>query len=168
MAAEKLRVVATLPNLGSIAQEVGGDQVEVTTIASGLQDAHFVDPKPSFIVKLRSADLILVNGLDLEIGWVPPLTQGARNAKLLPGSPGYVDCSSRISVLEVPTGTLTRAEGDVHPFGNPHYLGDPLNAEQVAGVIADAFKRSRPADAEYFEKRRVDFVKRLYIATFGP
>ncbi|HZI92760.1 MAG TPA: metal ABC transporter substrate-binding protein [Patescibacteria group bacterium] len=166
--AGKLSVVATLPNLGSIAQEIGADHVDVMTIASGLQDAHFVDPKPSFIVKLRSADLILVNGLDLEIGWVPPLTQGARNSKLLPGGPGYIDCSSRISVLEIPTGTLSRAEGDVHPFGNPHYLGDPLNAEQVAGVIADAFKRTRPADAEFFEKRRADFVKRLHAALFGP
>src|SRR5574342_488654 len=112
-AAGKIRVGATLPNIGSIAQEIGGDRVEVTTIASGLQDPHFVDPKPSFIVKLRSADLLLVNGLDLEIGWVPPLTQGARNAKILQGGAGYVDCSARVSVIEVPAGPISRAQGDV-------------------------------------------------------
>lgn len=167
VAADKLRVVASLPNLGAIAQEVGGDRVDVMSIASGLQDAHFVDPKPSFIVKLRSADLMLVNGLDLEIGWVPPLTQGARNARILPGGPGYIDCSSRISVLEVPTGTISRAAGDVHPYGNPHYLTDPLNAEIVAAEIADAFKTAAPADADQFEKRRADFVKRLHAAVFG-
>jgi zinc/manganese transport system substrate-binding protein len=167
LAAGKLRVVATLPNLGSIAQEIGGDRVEVTTIATGSQDAHFVDPKPSFIVKLRSADLLLVNGLDLEIGWVPPLTQGARNAKILPGGPGYIDCSSRIGVIEVPTGVVSRAQGDVHPFGNPHYMTDPLNAEIVATEIADAFKTASPGDADQFEKRRADFVKRLHAAVFG-
>jgi len=166
-AADRLKVVAALPNLGAIAQEVGGDRVEITTIASGLQDAHFVDPKPSFIVKLRSADLLLVNGLDLEIGWIPPLTQGARNAKILPGGPGYVDCSARVGVMEVPTGALSRAQGDVHPFGNPHYLTDPINAEMVAAQIADAFKAAAPADADYFEKRRADFVRRLQTALFG-
>ena len=166
-AADKLRVVATLPNLGSLASEIGGERVQVTTIASGLQDAHFVDPKPSFIVALRSADLLLVNGLDLEIGWVPPLTQGARNARILPGYDGYIDCSSRIGVLEVPRGTVTRAEGDVHPYGNPHYLADPLNAEVVAGQIADALKLKAPADADYFEQRRADLVKRLQVAIFG-
>src|SRR5215510_9484467 len=130
-----LQVVATLPNLGAIAQEIGGDRVSVTTVGSGLQDAHFVEPKPSYIVKLRSADLLLVNGLDLEVGWVPPLTQGARNAKILPGGPGYIDCSAQIGVLEVPSGAVSRAEGDVHPYGNPHYLADPLNAETVAATI---------------------------------
>src|SRR5437899_2929922 len=130
--ADRLQVVASLPNLGAIAQEIGGERVDVTTIASGLQDPHFVDPKPSFMVKLRSARLLLVNGLDLEIGWIPPLTQGARNSKILQGAEGYIDCSARISVMEVPTGPVSRAEGDVHPFGNPHYLTDPTNAEIVA------------------------------------
>lgn len=166
-AAERLRVVATVPNLGAIAHEIGGDRAEVTTIASGLQDAHFVEPKPSFIVRLRSADLLLVNGLDLEVGWVPPLTQGARNAKILPGGPGYIDCSRHVEVLEIPTGAVSRAEGDVHPFGNPHYLADPLNGEVVAYGIAEAFKAAAPADAAYFEGRRADFVHRLHVALFG-
>lgn len=162
----KVRVVATLPNLGSIASAVGGDRIDLTVIASGTQDAHFVDPKPSFIVKLRSADLLIVNGLDLEIGWVPPLTQGARNAKVLPGGPGYVDASSGIPVMEVPS-SLSRAEGDVHPYGNPHYLTDPLNAATVAGTIAEALKRADPAGAAAYEEGRRAFVKRLHESVFG-
>lgn len=166
-AGDRLKVIATLPNLGSIAELIGGDRVEVTTIASGLQDAHFVDPKPSYIVRLRSADLLLVNGLDLEIGWVPPLTLGARNASLLPGAPDYIDCSTSVRVIEVPTAPVSRAQGDVHPYGNPHYLTDPLNAEIVAGQIANAFKRKSPADAAWFEDRRAAFTRRLHEALFG-
>jgi zinc/manganese transport system substrate-binding protein len=165
-AAGKLKVVATLPNLGSIASAIGGDRLEVTTIAVGTQDAHFVDPKPSYMVKLRSADLFLVNGLDLEIGWVPPLTQGARNAKILQGGPGYVDCSTNIRVVEIPS-SLSRAEGDVHPYGNPHYLTDPLNAETVAGTIADALKRADPPGADAYEAGRKAFVKNLQESVFG-
>src|SRR5262245_13781123 len=112
-----VKVVASLPNLGAIARDIGGDRIDLTVIASGVQDAHFVDPKPSFIVKMRAADLLFVNGLDLEIGWIPPLTQGARNAKVLPGGPGYVDASIGIAVVEVPA-RLSRSEGDVHPYGN--------------------------------------------------
>jgi ABC-type Zn uptake system ZnuABC Zn-binding protein ZnuA len=165
--ANKINVVATMPNLASIAREVGGDRVDVSAIASGLQDAHFVDPKPSFMVKLRSADLLLVNGLDLEIGWIPPLTQGARNARILPGAEDYVDCSARVGVIEVPTGNLSRAEGDVHPYGNPHYLTDPLNAEIVAAQIAEALARKDPAGAGDYERRRADFTRRLHAAIFG-
>ena len=164
--AGRARVVASLPNLGSIAAAVGGDRIDLTTIAIGTQDAHFVDPKPSYMVKLRGADLILINGLDLEIGWVPPLTQGARNPKILQGATGYIDCSSGIQVVEVPL-TLTRAEGDVHPYGNPHYLTDPLNAEVVAGTIAEALKRADPASAQVYEESRRAFVKRLHEAIFG-
>lgn len=167
LAAEPIQVAATVPNLGAIAREVGGDQVKVTTIATGQQDLHFVDPKPSFIVLLRRADLLLVNGLDLEIGWVPPLTQGARNRRIQPGEPGYIDASRRVPVIEIPTGPVSRAQGDVHPFGNPHYLTDPLNAELVAGQIAEAFTSLRPDGAQGFESRRADFVKRLHIAMFG-
>ena len=167
LAADKAKVVATLPNLASIASEVGGDRVEVSSIATGSQDAHFVDPKPSFMLKLRSADLLLVNGLDLEVGWVPPLTQGARNPRILPGAKDYVDCSLGVHVVEIPTGTVSRAEGDVHPYGNPHYLTDPLNAEPVANLITEALTRKSPADAALFAKRRDDFVRRLHAAVFG-
>jgi ABC-type Zn uptake system ZnuABC Zn-binding protein ZnuA len=165
-AAGTVKVVASLPNLGSIAHEIGGDRIELTVIASGVQDAHFVDPKPSYIVKLRAADLLLVNGLDLEIGWVPPLAQGARNAKVVPGGPGYVDASAGIAVVEIPS-ALSRAEGDVHPYGNPHYLGDPLNAVTVATTIADALKKADPAGASAYEERRKAFVTRLDQALFG-
>jgi ABC-type Zn uptake system ZnuABC Zn-binding protein ZnuA len=161
-----VKVVAALPNLGSIAREIGGDRIDLTVIASGVQDAHFVDPKPSYIVKLRAADLLLVNGLDLEIGWIPPLAQGARNAKVVPGGPGYVDASTGIAVLEIPTG-LSRAEGDVHPYGNPHYLGDPVNAITVAQTIADALKKADPAGAPAYEDRRKAFVAHLDQALFG-
>jgi ABC-type Zn uptake system ZnuABC Zn-binding protein ZnuA len=162
----KVRVVATLPNLGSIASAIAGDRIDLTTIAVGTQDAHFVDPKPSYMVKLRNADLLLVNGLDLEIGWVPPLTQGARNPKILQGAAGYVDCSAGVRVMEIPS-SLSRAEGDVHPYGNPHYLTDPLNAEVVAGTIAGALGRVDPAGAEAYEAGRKAFVKRLHESLFG-
>ncbi len=165
-AAGRVRVVATLPNLGFIASAVGGDRIDLSVIATGSQDAHFVDPKPSYMVKLRSADLFLVNGLDLEIGWVPPLTQGARNSRILLGGPGYVDCSTGIRVVEIPS-SLSRAEGDVHPYGNPHYLTDPLNAETVAGTIAEALKRADPAGADAYEAGRKAFVEKLHAALFG-
>jgi len=162
----RVKVVATLPNLGTIATAVGVDRIDLTVIASGVQDAHFVDPKPSWIVKLRAADVLLVNGLDLEIGWVPPLAQGARNQKVLPGGRGYVDASTGVRVVEIPA-VLTRAEGDVHPYGNPHYLGDPLNAEIVAGTIAEALKRADPEGADLYEQNRRAFVARLHEAVFG-
>ena len=162
-----ISVVATVPNLGTLAEAVGGERVDVTTIASGLQDAHFVDPKPSYIVRLRSARLFLVNGLDLEIGWVPPLTEGARNPRILRSAAGYIDCSEGIEVMEVPTGPISRAMGDVHPFGNPHYLTDPLNAVTVARRLAGLFSREAPADRKYFQDRLDRFVSRLHTALFG-
>ncbi len=165
-ATDRVRVVASLPNLGSIASEVGGDRIELTVIAVGSQDAHFVDPKPSFMVSLRRADIFLVNGLDLEVGWVPPLTEGARNSRILRGGPGYIDCSTGIQPLEIPS-SLSRSEGDVHPYGNPHYLADPLNAEAVASTIAEALKAADPASASAYEERRKAFVKRLHEALFG-
>jgi len=162
----RVKVVSTLPNLGSIASAIAGDRIDLTVIASGAQDAHFVDPKPSFIVKLRKADLLLVNGLDLEIGWVPPLTQGARTGRLLVGGAGYIDCSAGVRVVEIPL-SLSRTEGDVHPYGNPHYLTDPLNAEIVSGTIMEALKRADPAGAQAYEEGRRAFVRRLHEALFG-
>jgi len=166
-AAEPINVVATLSDFGKIAEAVGGDKVRVSTIASGVQDPHFVDPKPSYVLKLRDADLFLVNGLELEIGWVPPLLEGARNGRIKPGSAGYVDCSRNIPVLEVPSGQVTRAEGDVHPFGNPHYTTDPLNDKIVADTIGDALAQLRPADAEYFAQHKKAFQAGIDRALFG-
>jgi ABC-type Zn uptake system ZnuABC Zn-binding protein ZnuA len=165
--AEPMQVVASLPGLGKVAEAVGGDRVKVTTIASGVQDPHFVDPRPSYMVKLRDAEALVVNGLDLEIGWVPPLIEGARNGRLRPGATGYIDCSRNIPVLEVPNRQITRADGDVHPFGNPHYMTDPLNAKIVADSIAEGFSRLRPADADYFSARAKQFQAGIDRATFG-
>lgn len=162
-----LSVVASLSDFGKIAEAVGGNKVRVTTIASGVQDPHFVDPKPSYVVKLRDADLFLVNGLELEIGWVPPLLDSARNGKIKVGAPGYVDCSKNVPVIEIPTGQVTRAEGDVHPYGNPHYTTDPLNGKIVAETIAAAFAQARPADAAYFEARKKAFQASIDLAMFG-
>ncbi len=162
-----VKVVATLPDLARIAQAIGGDDVRVTTIASGIQDPHFVDPKPSYVVKLRDADLFLVSGLQLEIGWVPPLLEGARNPDINIGTPGYIDCSIGIPVLEVPTGEVNRAQGDVHPLGNPHYLVDPLNGQIVAGTIAAALSRVDPDHAAQYEARRKAFSRSIADALFG-
>jgi ABC-type Zn uptake system ZnuABC Zn-binding protein ZnuA len=113
---DKVQVVATLTTLGSIAQAIGGEHIDLMVIADGAQDAHYVDPKPSFMTRLRKADLLLLKGLDLEVGWVPPLTQGSRNPKILRGGAGYIDCSANMPVVEIPT-SLSRAEGDIHPYG---------------------------------------------------
>lgn len=166
-AAAPLEVVASLSDLGKVAEAVGGDRIHVTTIAQGIQDPHFVDPKPSHMVKLRDADLLLVNGLDLEIGWIPPLIDGARNGRIRAGGPGYVDCSKNVPVIELPAPNTTRAQGDVHPFGNPHYTTDPLNYKIVAETIAEAFTRLRPEDAEGFARRKKAFQASIDRALFG-
>jgi zinc/manganese transport system substrate-binding protein len=165
---EPIRVVATLSDLGKIAEAVGGDKVSVTTIASGVQDPHFVDPRPSYVLKLRDAELLFVNGLELEVGWVPPLLEGARNRSIRVGSAGYVDCSRGVPLLDVPKAQLTRAEGDVHPFGNPHYTTDPLNAKIVAETMNQAFTRLRPEHARYFAAQAQAFQTRIDRAMFGP
>jgi zinc/manganese transport system substrate-binding protein len=149
-AGEKLIVVASLPALKSIAELVGGDKVEASAIASGYQNPHFVDPKPSFIMKLSKADVFITTGLDLETGWAPGLLQSSRNGRIQPGSDGYVDASSGIKLLQVPS-TGDRAQGDIHIYGNPHYWMDPLRGKQIARTIADKFEKLSPGDAEYFE-----------------
>src|SRR4030095_1398765 len=115
----QLKVVATTEDLGSLASEIGGDKVSVTALAKGYQDPHFVDPKPSFILAVSRADLLLVVGRELEIGWLTPLLTQRRHAKIQPGSRGYLDASTNVKILEIPTGQITRAMGDVHPLGNP-------------------------------------------------
>src|SRR5881397_1602732 len=126
----KLTVVATTEDLASIAREVGGDRIAIESIAKGYQDPHFVEAKPSFILKLQKADVLIVVGRELEIGWLPPLIQQSRNSKIQPGAEGYLDASLTATILEVPTGQVTRAMGDVHPLGNPHYWLDPENAKR--------------------------------------
>jgi zinc/manganese transport system substrate-binding protein len=155
------KVVTTTEDLAALVREVGGDKVSVDAIARGYQDPHFVDPKPSFILKLHDADLLVMIGRELEIGWLPPLLTQSRNARIQPGSPGYVDASSGVRILELPTGQITRAMGDVHPQGNPHYWLDPDNGRIIAKSLVAALGRLSPADQGYFEQRYADFDKRL-------
>lgn len=153
----KLHVVTTTPDLASIAREIGGEKVEVESLALGFQDAHFVDPKPSFIVKLNRADLYIKRGLNLEAGWAPVLETGARNPHVSMGAPGYVDASAGIELLEVSSGLTDRSLGDVHPFGNPHYHLDPENAKTVAHNIFLGLVRVSPKDRAYFAERLAAF-----------
>jgi len=146
----KLQVVATLPDYAAIAREIGGDKIEVTTLAKPTEDPHFVDARPSFVVKLRSADLLIEGGAELEVGWLPPLLQNARNPKIETGGPGRVVASSGLRLLGIPT-TLTRAAGDVHALGNPHFMVDPIIAKDVARRIAQAFAVADPASGSLYQ-----------------
>jgi zinc/manganese transport system substrate-binding protein len=166
-AQSKLNVVATTEDLAAIAREVGGDRVTVDAIARGYQDPHFVEAKPSFILKLQKADVLVVVGRELEIGWLPPLQAQSRNAKIQVGAEGYVDASLQASILEIPTGQITRAMGDVHPLGNPHYWLDPENGKRVAKEVADKFAQLRPNDRAVFQQRLTDFTSRLDTAEKG-
>jgi zinc/manganese transport system substrate-binding protein len=160
----KLTVMTTTEDLASIAREVGGDRITVDAMARGYQDPHFVEAKPSFILKLQKADLLIAVGRELEIGWLPPLVQQSRNGKIQPGAAGYLDASLGAQILEVPTGQITRAMGDVHPLGNPHYWMDPENGKLIAKEIADKLAELRPGDKAYFDQHRADFTTRLDAA----
>ena len=160
----KLNVITATEDLASLAREVGGDHITVESIARGYQDPHFVEAKPSFILKLQRADLLVVVGRDLEIGWLPPLIQQSRNAKVQVGANGYLDASQQARILDIPQGQLTRAEGDVHPLGNPHYWLDPENGKIVAREIAAKLAEFRPNDKAYFDQRLADFNGRLDVA----
>jgi zinc/manganese transport system substrate-binding protein len=159
-----IKVVATTEDLAALTREVGGDKVEVDSLARGYQDPHFVEAKPSFILKLHAADLLVAVGREMEIGWLPPLINQSRNAKVQPGAAGYLDASSNVRILEIPTGQLTRAMGDVHPAGNPHYWLDPGNGRHIAHAIQAKLAAISPADSGYFAARYADFDKRLAAA----
>jgi len=163
-AAGRLNVVTTTEDLASIAREVGGDRIDVESIAKGYQDPHFVEPKPSFVLKLNKAELLILVGRELESSWLPPLITQSRNPRIQPGSPGYLDASQSVQVLDVPTGQVTRAMGDVHPQGNPHYWLDPENGRRIAQSMLQKFAQLRPADAAHFAKRAADFESRLTTA----
>src|SRR4030081_764180 len=162
--AKKLNVVTSTTDLASLTQEVGGDNVNVESIAKGYQDPHFVEAKPSFLLKLRQADLLIAVGLQLEIGWLPPLITQSGNPKIQIGGPGYLDASQFAEILDIPQGNLTRAEGDVHPMGNPHYWLDPDNGRRIARGIATKLADMDPANGAYFHQRFQDFEKRLLAA----
>ncbi len=162
--AKKLNVVTATTDMAALAQEVGGDRISVESIAKGYQDPHFVEAKPSFLLKLRQADLLIVVGLQLEIGWLPPLITQSGNARVQVGANGYLDASQFAEILDIPTGTVTRAMGDVHPLGNPHYWLDPDNGRRIAKGIAGKLSELDPPSAGYFQERYQDFDKRLAAA----
>jgi hypothetical protein len=137
----KINVVATLPDLGSLAREIGGDNVSVTVLAKPTEDPHFVDARPSFVVALRSADVLIDGGAELELGWLPPLLQNARNPKIEIGKPGRVQASQGVRLMNVPA-NVTRAAGDVHALGNPHFGVDPIIAKAIAQHIRNRFPQS--------------------------
>jgi zinc/manganese transport system substrate-binding protein len=155
----KVKVVSTIPDFGAIAQEVGGQHVEVTSLVRPTQDPHFVDAKPSFVVELNHADLVLLAGMELEAGWLPPLLVGARNSRVQKGADGYLDCSTLIPPMEVQT--ADRSKGDVHPGGNPHYWFDPRNGVLLARGIAQRLGVIDSAHAADYQKGADAFVQRL-------
>jgi zinc/manganese transport system substrate-binding protein len=160
----QLRVVTSTTDLYDIAREVGGDKITATHIGEGYQDPHFIEAKPSFVLQLRKADVWAFVGLDLEIGWMPLLLQGARNPKLQPGQPGYLDASRVISVLDMARGNVDRSQGDVHPLGNPHYWLDPENGRRIAKLFRETFSRLDPKNATVYEANEKAFTQRLDAA----
>jgi zinc/manganese transport system substrate-binding protein len=173
-AAKKLNIITATTDLASLVQEVGGDKVNVESMAKGYQDPHFVEAKPSFLLKLRQADMLVVVGLQLEIGWLPPLITQSGNSRIQVGANGYLDASQFSQILEIPQGSITRAMGDVHPLGNPHYWLDPDNGRRVAKGLAGKLAEMDAEDAAYFQQREQDFERRLaeadkkWLAAMAP
>ena len=169
-----LRVVATTQDLEAIVKEVAGDKAETESLAKGYQDPHFVEAKPSFILRLNKADLLVAVGRELEIGWLPPLITQARNQKIQPGAPGYLDASLTAKILDLPTGQITRAMGDVHPQGNPHYWLDADNGRRIAKAIQAKLSELDSGNAAVYAQREADFERRLteaeqrWKATMAP
>src|SRR5881397_3774680 len=172
--AKKLNVVTSTTDMAALTQEVGGDKISVESIAKGYQDPHFVEAKPSFLLKLRQADLLVTVGLQLEIGWLPPLITQSGNPRIQIGANGYLDASQFAEILDIPTGPVTRAMGDVHPLGNPHYWLDPDNGRRIAKGIAGKLGELDPPNAAFFQQREQDFEKRLaeadkrWVAEMAP
>ena len=163
-AAAQLKVVTSTTDLHDIARAVGGNRITAAHIGEGYQDPHFIEAKPSFVLQLRNADVWAFVGLDLEIGWMPLLLQGARNPKLQPGQPGYVDASRVISVLDMARGNVDRSQGDVHPLGNPHYWLDPENGRRLAKLFRETFSRLDAKNAAVYEANEKAFTARLDAA----
>ncbi len=165
--AQPLQVCATVPELGNLAREIGGEQVAVTVFAKGTEDPHFVVPKPSFVTALSRCDAYVQIGLELEAGWAPPLLLSSRNARVQTGRPGHIDASVVIAPLEIPATPVNRSQGDVHPSGNPHYLMNPMNGLHVAGLLRDRLSALRPSAGQDFARRYQDFRRRLGLALVG-
>jgi zinc/manganese transport system substrate-binding protein len=159
--AARVRVVATLPDLAAIAAEVGGDKVEVVALADPAEDPHYVDPKPSLLLPLSRAGLLVVNGLDLEAGWLPALQAAARNPAIQTGASGYLDASVGVRLLDVPQGKIDRAQGDIHPGGNPHYIHDPRSAVVVARALAQRLSALDSPNAGFYQARATAFAREV-------
>lgn len=173
-AAAELRVVATTSDLAYFAQTVGGDKVHVDAICQGTQDPHFVQARPSYMVTLSRADLVVAVGLELEVGWLPSLIQGARNPDINPGHPGYFEAASAVKPIDIPQGGVDRSRGDIHPFGNPHFWLDPLNAKLAVRALAERMAQLDASDAAVFRanaaafERRIDTKMREWSARMAP
>ena len=158
--AKKINVVATTPDLGSIAEAIGGAAVDVKALAKPTEDAHFVDAKPSNIVILNRADVLIEGGAELELGWLPALLESARNKKIAAGAPGRISAAQGVKLLEVPT-SFDRSKGDVHSLGNPHFLIDPVNVRLIAANIAAHFIQVDPANANLYKSNLQKFQARI-------
>jgi len=158
--AQSIRVVTTIPDLADITKQIGKELVDVESLTRGVEFMHAVPVKPSFVPKLNRANILVAMGLDLEISWLPALLEPASNPRIMPGQPGHIDCSTGIAVLEVPK-SIDRAEGDVHPKGNPHYNLDPQNGRVIARNIADGLARNYPQHKALFEKNLAVYLADL-------
>jgi ABC-type Zn uptake system ZnuABC Zn-binding protein ZnuA len=167
LAQAQLKVVTSTTDLYDIAKSVGGDKITAMHIGEGYQDPHFIEAKPSFVLQLRNADVWAFVGLDLEIGWMPLLLDGARNPKIRLGGSGYVDASKAIRVLDTPQGNVDRSMGDVHPLGNPHYWLDPENGRRIARLFKAKFSELDPKNEDTYEKNEKSFEARLNAAEQG-
>jgi zinc/manganese transport system substrate-binding protein len=157
----QLKVVTATPDLGSIAEMIGGDRVTVTSLARGTEDAHFVPARPSFIPILNGADLLIDGGADLEAAWLPPLVNIARNREILPGRRGHLAMARHIDLMDVATGPVDRSQGDVHAAGNPHFMLDPENGRIAARMMAERFSELDPEHATHFAENLARFSSRL-------
>jgi zinc/manganese transport system substrate-binding protein len=160
----QLKVVTSTTDLYDIAREVGGNKITATHIGEGYQDPHFIEAKPSFVLQLRNADVWAFVGLDLEIGWMPLLLDGARNPKIRQGGTGYLDASTAIHILDTPQGNVDRSMGDVHPLGNPHYWLDPENGRRIARLFQARFAQLDPGNAATYASNEKGFEARLNAA----
>jgi zinc/manganese transport system substrate-binding protein len=163
----KVNVLATVPDLGALAREVGGEHVAVKVLARSTQDPHFVDARPSLVLDASNADLLILNGLELEVGWLPPILTNSRNEQIQPGHPGYLDASTLITPLEVPREKIDRSMGDIHTGGNPHYTLDPRNGLQVAKGIAARLQNIDPQHAQAYEANLARFTQALSARITG-
>ncbi len=157
----KIKVVTTTTDLKAIVDEVGGDKVQVTSFCKGSQDPHFLEAKPSYMIKTYRADLLVAIGLGLEVGWLPKVLEGSKNPKVMQGAKGYLEVGSKLKVLEVPKGPISRADGDVHPEGNPHVNLDPIRVGEMAVIIAKRLSSLEPKFESFFQKNAKALESRL-------